>query len=339
MRIAFGNGRLRTVLVAMTLLVLVGGWNLWAEGAAEEGEYPSRNIEVVVPTGEGGAADRVVQALSNVWRDYLGVEFERSFYPGASGEVGYTTFLRTEPDGHTILSGNIGPEMIMYGLQDPDYNFPEDYLYFGSVAVDPAVIWVAADSPFETIQDLVEEARERTVTISTSRMPHPATVGALALAEATGADFSIVPYGGGSPARTAGLTREVDAVTTHVGSSLDLAEDIRFLVMFQSENQWPELSDNAPTANDAFDIDLPDLGATRAFGVHREFKENYPERYEVLTGTFREAFEDPRFAEEFEAVGFDSTFLSYKGEEASMDVAERMLDLVSTYRGLLEGEN
>jgi putative tricarboxylic transport membrane protein len=51
--------------------------------------FPERNINVYVPTREGGGADRNLRAFTGVWKKYLPTNFEPSFYPGAAGRVGY----------------------------------------------------------------------------------------------------------------------------------------------------------------------------------------------------------------------------------------------------------
>ena len=301
-------------------------------------DYPKKNIEVIVPTSEGGAMDRAVRAFTSVWSKELGVNFEPSFYKGASGEVGYEFFLNKPSDGYTLLAGNIGPEVMMYGLQSPKFKFPEDYVYFATMDADPAVIWVPKNSPFQTIEDLIEEAKKRPVTIATSRYPHPSTLAALILAEETGAQFNIISYGGGSATRTAGITGEVDAVTSFLSSSLDLASELKFLIMFNDENKWKDISDDAPTPKEAFNIDMPSLGANRAWAVQREFIEKYPERYELLKTTLEKTMNDPAVAEEFKKVGMDPGFLQFLNEEQSMKEAEAMLKIVNEYGELLKGK-
>lgn len=320
------------LLFALTLaIVFFTCSNSWAA-------YPSKNISVIVPTGEGGAMDRVVRAVTNVWKDYIGVNFQSSFHAGASGEVGYTLFTKRPSDGHTLLSGNIAPEMMMYVLQEPDFKFPDDFIYFACMDSDPAVLWVRKDGPIQTIQDLVEEGKKRPVTIATSRFPHPSTLAALLLAEATGAQFNIIPYGGGNPARTAGLTGEVDAVTTFLSSSLDFASDVRFIVMFQNENKWKDISQDAPTPKEALDISMPAFGGNRAWGVSREFKEKNPEEYSKLVTSFMKAFDDPRLKEEWQKVGMDPRFLEFQDEEKSMKIAKDMIETAQKYKEILKGK-
>ena len=318
--------------VALAIFVIMA-----FSGAGLAYNFPERNIDVIVPIAEGGALDRAVRAFTNVWSEHLGTTFQSSFHPGASGEVGYRLFTGRPADGYTLLAGNIGPEILMYAMQNPDYNFPEDFVYFGTMDSDPVVIWVHRDSPFQTIHDLIEAGQQRMITISTSRFPHPATLAALLLARETGADFNIISYGGGGPARIAAFTREVDAITTHLSSSYDLSDEIRFLIMFNYENHWRDISNNAPTPMEAFNLDLPSLGANRAWAVRREVKENYPERFQRLVDTFQQTMNDPRLIEEWERAGFLSSFLNMLNEEESMALAMDTLRLAEEYRDLMAG--
>ena len=46
--------------------------------------YPDRNVDVIIPTREGGGADRLFRAFTSVWKNYLNTNFEPGFFPGAS---------------------------------------------------------------------------------------------------------------------------------------------------------------------------------------------------------------------------------------------------------------
>ena len=54
-----------------TLFAPFGG--LFAAG------FPSRDINVVVPTREGGGADRNLRAFTGVWKKYLKANFKPGF--------------------------------------------------------------------------------------------------------------------------------------------------------------------------------------------------------------------------------------------------------------------
>lgn len=304
--------------------------------AAPADNYPAEIINVVIPTDEGGAVDRAVQAFTSVWSQKLNATFQRSFYPGANGQVGYEYFVTTEADGYNLLCNNIGPDMLMYSLQNPSYDFPGDYVYFAAMDSDPCVIWVNKDSPFNSIDDLIAEAKTRTVTIATSRYPHPATLACLLLAEQTGADLNIIPYGGGSATRNAGITGEVDAVTTQLSSSSDLLSEVKVLILFNDTNNWPEQSQNAPVPSDK-GWDIPAMGVNRAWAVPTKFIENYPERYALLVKTFEEAMNDPAVLDAFAAAGMDPSTIGYIDKDGAMKIAEGTLAMANEYAEVLSG--
>src|SRR5262245_24403786 len=171
----------------------------WLPGARAQ-SFPSGNIRVVVPTGQGGGADRLARVFDDFWGPLLKTHFEYQFFPGAAGQVGYEVYLnKREKDAHNLLFGNMGPEMIMYALQKPPYKYPDDYQYFCRLDVDDSVVYVRRQSPFKRVEDLVAEAKKRVVNVAVSRLPHPASIGMLALGNAQKARFNLVPYGGGNP--------------------------------------------------------------------------------------------------------------------------------------------
>ena len=170
--------------------------------------FPSKNMRVVIPTGQGGGADRLARVFDDFWGALLKTKFEYGFFAGAAGQVGYEVYLhKREKDGYNLLFGNMGPEMIMYALQKPPYRFPEDFQYFCRLDVDDSIVFVNRESKFKRIEDIVAEAKRRTVNVAVSRLPHPASIGVLALGAAQKARFNLVPYGGGNPTSVAVMYR------------------------------------------------------------------------------------------------------------------------------------
>jgi len=302
---------------------------------AQQG-FPTHPMQAVIPTGEGGGVDRIARAFTSVWKDHLGANFEFSYFPGASGQVGYEMYMgRRDVNAYNLLFGNIGPEMIMYATQDPSYKYPEDYAYFAGVDTDDAVVWVANNSPYKTIQDLVDAARTKTITLSTSRLPHPASLGVLALEEATGAKFTLIPYGGGSAARSAALTGEVDACATFMGSSLKLNEQIRFLTVFSSRNRLPKMTNDAPTVNSVFDTKIPALSGNRAWAIHRGAIEQYPERFDKLQKTVRATFEDPAWKAQLEQSNIPWELAEFNDMAGCRAIAKEIQALAARYKDIL----
>jgi tripartite-type tricarboxylate transporter receptor subunit TctC len=304
--------------------------------ARAQAAYPSQNMQVLIPTGEGGGVDQAARAFTRVWAKHLGANFEYSYFAGASGQVGYEVFVgKREADAYNLLFGNIGPEMIMYATQNVKFKYPDDIMYFGSIDSDDSVIWVGANSKFKTINDLVEEGKKREITLSTSRLPHPSTIGALALADATGIKVRMVPYGGGGPARAAAITGEVDGCATFLSSSLGLGDQARFLTVFNETNRAPDLTNNAPSVNKALGLKLPPLSGQRAWAIHRKVAEKYPDRILKLVSTMKLVFDDPEYKEAAEKAGTPWSFIQYGDAAACDSSAREFLKLAEQYKPML----
>ena len=85
------------------------------------------------------------------------------------------------------------------GFYKPKYKFPGDYVYITKTSSEHMCVFTGADNKIQSIEQLVDEGKKRTVNISVSRLPHSASIATLSLAEATGARFNIVPFGGRGP--------------------------------------------------------------------------------------------------------------------------------------------
>jgi tripartite-type tricarboxylate transporter receptor subunit TctC len=301
--------------------------------------YPERNIKVVIPTGQGGGADRLARGFAEIWRKLLGVAFEFDFYPGGSGQVGYEIYTgRREKDGYNLLFGNMGPEMIMYALQGPRYRFPDDYFYFCRIDVDDSAVYVRAESPFRRIEDVVAEARKRVVTVATSRLPHPASIGILALGEATGARFNLVPYGGGNPTLTATLNGEADCGVLPVAEPIKLGDKMRILGVFNDTNTLAAKTGNAPPINQVFGTRIPNLYSSRAWAIHAEAADRFPDSFKLLDGKARAVFADPVFKDTYERLGGSFEQVSYGDRAACTAYAQSMVELANRFRPLLSAK-
>jgi tripartite-type tricarboxylate transporter receptor subunit TctC len=245
--------------------------------------------------------------------------------------------MRKESNAYNLIFSNIGPEVIMLTLQDVGIEIGPDITYIRRTSTEPMSIWVGPNAPFENLEALVEEAKKRPVNISVSRLPHPASIGMLALGEATGAQFNLIPFGGGNPTAMAAITGEVDASALPLANPIALGDQARVIGIFASENIVPEETGNAPTVNEVFGTELPDLASSRAWGVHTAALEQYAERVEILKSTMDQTMADPAYKEAVIAAGVPTAFVTPGDQEAAMQEAAETRELALRYRDLLTG--
>jgi tripartite-type tricarboxylate transporter receptor subunit TctC len=307
---------------------------------AQAQAFPQRKFQVVVPTGQGGGAERLARAFSAVWSKQLRQPFEYEFHAGAAGQVGYTLYVQKRPrDGHNLLFGNMGPEMIMYALRNPAYKFPDDYFYFCRTDVDDSCVFVRAASPFKRIEDVVAEGRKRRLNVATSRIPHPASIGILSLGKETNSQFNLVPFGGGNPTQVAVINGEVDVGVLPIAGIVRLKDQFRILGIFNKENILKEQSGNAPPINAVFGTKIPDLYSSRSWAIHTEFAEKNPAAFNLLDDSAKKVMEDPAFVEEAKKGGEAEEILRYGDRKTCTEYALAMVDLAKEYHSILSARN
>ena len=321
----------RRLLAGAGAAMALGPWHARAQG------FPSKNIRVVIPTGQGGGADRLARTFDDFWGPLLKANFEYGFFPGAAGQVGYELFVqKRERDGHNLLFGNMGPEMIMYALQNPGYRFPEDFQYFCRLDVDDSIVFVRNESPFKRIEDLVAEAKKRVVNVAVSRLPHPASIGLLALGNAQKARFNLVPYGGGNPTMVNVMNGEADCGALPIAGVAALGDKMRILGIFNDDAaKMAKYSGNAPSVNKVFGTKIPPLYSSRAWAVHTEVIEKHPERFALLEKTARQVFDNPKYRDEYAKTGAPVETIQFGDRKLCTEYAKGMVELTNEYRALL----
>jgi tripartite-type tricarboxylate transporter receptor subunit TctC len=298
--------------------------------------FPSKNMRVLIPTGQGGGAERLARAFDAFWGPMLKTNFEYSFFPGAAGQVGYEVFInKREKDAYNLLFGNMGPEMIMYALQKPAYRFPEDYQYFCRTDIDDSVVFALRTSRFTRVEDLVAEAKKRVVNVAVSRLPHPASIGMLALGAAVGAKFNLIPYGGGNPTMVAVLNGEADCGALPIAGVVAQRQQMKVLGVFNDENALASYSDNAPPINKVFGTKLPDLSSSRSWAIHTEAIEKFPDRFALLEKTSKQVFDNPEYKKAYAKTGAPVETIQYGDRQLCTRYAKAMVELANEYRPLL----
>src|ERR1019366_9648872 len=75
-------------------------------------DYPQRPVRVVVPYAPGGATDIIARILSPKLSERLGQQFVVDNRAGAAGNIAVELVASAQPDGYTLLVGNISTNSI-----------------------------------------------------------------------------------------------------------------------------------------------------------------------------------------------------------------------------------
>ena len=124
----------------------------------------------------------------------------------------------------------------MYALQKPKYRFPEDYQYFCRLDVDDSVVFVRRKSPLQRLEDLVAEAKKRTVNVAVSRLPHPGVDRhARARQRHSRRNSTWCPTAAATRRTVAVLNGEVDCGALPIAGVASLGDQMRMLGVFNDE--------------------------------------------------------------------------------------------------------
>jgi hypothetical protein len=200
------------------------------------------------------------------------------------------------------------------------------------------VIFVRRQSPFKRVEDLVAEAKKRSINVAVSRLPHPASIGMLALGAALKAKFNLVPYGGGNPTSVAVLNGEVDCGALPIAGVITQKDQMRVLGVFNDENKMAKYSENAPAINAVFGTKLPDLSSSRSWAIHTEAIEKFPDRFALLERTSKQVFDNPKYKEAYAKTGAPVETIQYGDRALCTRYARGMVELANEYRSLLSAK-
>lgn len=179
------------VCAALTLVMGAGS-------SAIAADWPTRQIQLIVPYPAGGSADVVGRDVADFLSRKLGQTTLVVNKPGASGTIGTNFVAKADPDGYTLLMVQAGPVTSFLTNRNLPYDPVKDFTYVVMFGRAPVVISVPADSPFKSVADIIKAAKDKpgTVTYGTPGIGTPAHLGAALFQSITGTKLVHVPYTG-----------------------------------------------------------------------------------------------------------------------------------------------
>jgi len=178
--------------------------------SASAAGWPERAITTVVMYGAGGGTDTVLRTIAAEMVKNTGWDINVINKPGAVGGVATNFMLGKPADGYWWL-GAANYNKFVRVMGHSDSVAWEDWQYFQGG--NSLAAWsVRPESPYQTVEDVFEDARKRPgqISISTSGTGGIWHELAAIVSEAAEINLKFVPYKGGKPATLAGLQGEVD---------------------------------------------------------------------------------------------------------------------------------
>lgn len=219
-----------------------------AAGAAAT-DFPKNEVRLVVNYGAGGNTDVASRALAKGMEKPLGKPVIVENKPGALGTIGPGYVARQAPDGYTVGVVTYSTQAIMPHLMKLPYTM-DDFDFVAGVGRYRYGITVRADSPYKTLQDLVEAAKKPNG-VFFGAPSSPNNLALLELGRLTGGKFEQVSYKSGSETVTALLGGQVDVIVQNPSDVLPHIRDGKLrMIASASPMRWPELPE-VPTIQES----------------------------------------------------------------------------------------
>ncbi len=269
-------------------------------GTAFAQQWPTGPVRIIGLGQPGSLSDVIGRIIADALAKRLGQQFIVEHRPGAGGTVGVTYAAKAKPDGNTLVLVSAGPLGIGPSLyQNPGYDAAKDLVGVARLVELANVVIVPRNSPYKTLQELLERARKEPGRLSygsagAGTTTHLATVMLAARAQS---EFLHVPYKGTAllPTANGEVDFSIENITNTIGTIQSGA--VRALAVTSSK-RLPQLPD-VPTV---MECGVPDFDVTSWNGLVAPA--GTPRSIiDKLEAAALDALGDPEVAARFDKVG------------------------------------
>ncbi|MEQ8738390.1 MAG: tripartite tricarboxylate transporter substrate binding protein, partial [Hoeflea sp.] len=283
---------LRTVkTLAIASAIAVGA----ATGALA---FPDKPIEYIIPFGPGGESDISARFQQPFFKEKFGQDLVVSYKPGGGGAVGWAQLNSMNADGYTIMGINLPHIVIQPAQKDVGYT-TDDINAFYMFHYTPDAIVVTADSPYQTLEDFVADAKANpgSVTMSGSGKATANHLAQIRFDKMAGITTTYVPFKGTGASTTANLGNQVKAQWGYTTVGAAQGDAVRMLAVAMEERH--PLFPDVPTFKE-LGYDMVG-GAYRGMAVPKDTPEDI---VKALSEAFGEVNADEAFRQQMLDGGF-----------------------------------
>lgn len=261
-------------------------------------------IGILLGYGPGGNIDLLVRVLATRLETKLGARVVIKNKPGASGSLAIAELARSTPNGFTFAAVNPSTLSVVPRMLKVSYT-KDDVDYVAGWVTQRFGIAVRADSPYKTIQEVVEAGKGSTgLFFGTAAALHSLML--YEFATKSGAKIELVNYKSG-PEIMAGIFG--DQIQGVILNPSDIVQHVstgklRFLAS-GGPSRWPEFP-QVPTLTEAG----YEVRSAQTVGGLAAPKGTPPEILKRLESEIAAILKEPEFNKSIAKLGAETTFLS-----------------------------
>ncbi|WP_456267490.1 tripartite tricarboxylate transporter substrate binding protein [Kushneria sp. AK178] len=282
------------------LMSLLGAATLLSSSMAMAADYPSRNVEFIVPWSAGGGADNVVRALQPSLEKALGTTIVVRNISGGGGAVGFSRAIASKPDGYTVTIPT-NATFTLEGLGNVAFT-KDDFDYIARVLVEPYVMAVRPNDDWSDLESLIAErqASGEPLRMGASGVGSSTHIMTLMLGEELGLEMQVIPFDSGSAAVSAAMGGHIDGVVLNPSEVVSAINGDRLTSIVTTGEERSGALPDTPTMTEAgHDFELAQWrGIAAPKGLDPEIEAKWVE-------AVKQAVEDPQFQKAARSMGSD----------------------------------
>ena len=209
-------------------------------------DYMQKPVKLVVCTAAGGGEDMEARGIAPYLEKHLGRRIIIDDQPGAGGKIAMEKFMKTEPDGNTLITFTL-PKSVIYEYTDKVSFQTRGYTPVLAWSTSNQVLAVNANT-WKTFDEFVKAAKTKTMAGGISG--GHSQLGGLMAMDALGIKVNWVPYEGAAGSLAALAGNHLDFLITLSTSVVSLVDagKLRPLILFSNERD-PYVP-NVPTSKE-----------------------------------------------------------------------------------------
>jgi tripartite-type tricarboxylate transporter receptor subunit TctC len=176
--------------------------------------YPTRPVRIIVGYPAGGSADLHARLMGQWLTQRLGQQFVVENRPGASGNIGTETVVRSQPDGYTLLLAATADAVNASLYANMSFNFVRDIAPVAGIVRGGTAMVVHPSFPSRAVPEFINYAKANPgkITMATAGNGSPSHLAGELFKMMAGIDLLHVPYRGDAPALTDAIAGQVGVI-------------------------------------------------------------------------------------------------------------------------------
>ncbi|CAB3664006.1 Bug family tripartite tricarboxylate transporter substrate binding protein [Achromobacter kerstersii] len=271
-----------------------------ATSPARAADWPAdKPIRLIVPYPAGGNSDVIGRVFARKLGDALHQSVVVENRPGAGGSIGAAFAAKAEPDGYTLLLGDIATHAInRLSMPNLAYDAQADFTPVSRLTSISLLLVANSKYQFKSARDFIAYAKAHPgkMTYATGGYGTPSQLAMEMLSGIAGLEMLQIPYKGSAPALTDVVAGQVDVMIDGAATPLVKAGKLDLLAV---------TADRSPAFPDTPTLSESGVSGYRFVSWHGVFapKGTPQPVVEKLAQEFHRAAQAPEVQKQFQALG------------------------------------